>query len=90
MSQVLSGTVPADDIRRSEMVRDQRFSLSRLVGICLYDRRIISPGFFQSAATTHPFVGTSEGVQRNPFYDVPESQPVRSARRRRSGTGNRG
>lgn len=73
MSWVLDGTVPAEDIRRYEMECDQRFSSSRLVGICLYDRRIISPEVFQCAMTTHPLVGTSEGVQRNPFYDVPET-----------------
>jgi hypothetical protein len=72
MSWVLDGTVSADDVRRYELLCDQRFCSSRLVGICLYDRRIIPPELFHCTLTTHPLVGTSEGVQRNPFYDVPE------------------
>jgi hypothetical protein len=72
MSWVLDGTVSADDVRRYEILCDQRFYSARLVGICLYDRRIIPPELFQCTLTTHPLVGTSEGVQRNPFYDVPE------------------
>jgi hypothetical protein len=73
MSWALDGTVSADDIRHYEMVCDQRSCSSRLVAICLYDRRIISPELFQCTLTTHPLVGTSEGVQRNPFYDLPET-----------------
>lgn len=72
MSWMLDGTVSADDVCRYETLCDQRFS-SRLVGICLYDRRIISPELFQCTLTTHPLLGTWEGVQQNPFYDPPET-----------------
>jgi len=72
MSWALDGTVPVEDLRRYEILCDQQFGSSRLVGICLYDRRIISPELFQCTLATHSLLGTSEGVQRNPFYDVPD------------------
>lgn len=81
VSCILAGAAGTERFFEYEARVNDLFDELEALALCLYDRKLFSPGYLHSVLRTHPFVIHRGAVCRNPGYEPPAEflSPERTA-----------